>query len=343
MKKPRVVFLLPTLGHPLVGKLRNLIGQTPARRLVPIDLSTQWEVSGGTLNIMRQCALVRSLGYDACLATRRGTAGYGRRNGCADIPCIKWGDRRPDDLCVVPDTMTARIDEVEGTAIAYLQSPRWLRRDFDYMRPGVVLWTDSPFMVERCREVFPDKEPVIVPNIVDAKMFPFIAQGERTQGLLFVFPRKGADFIEAVLAEYHRLGGDFWRPEFIDGLTIHELAQRFREPQAFLASADVEGCALPPQECMAAGVVVVGKTAKGANFCMQHKETAMVGNTPSEAAYSLREIEDIEFRESLAEQAHQYIQRFFPEGEPSAFWREFLAAFPGPPESKGSAVVTPGP
>jgi len=320
----RVNFLIPAKYGPLMGQWRTWIGRTPGARLLRHDMAKQEETSGGVLNIMRHCALLRSMGVDACLATDSGKDSYGECFGGIQLPFMKWGDRTPGDLCVVPDTLTDRIDAVEGPAVAYLQSPMWLRLNFDYRRPDVSLWTDSPFMLHRCRETFPDKEPLLVPNIIDPTSFPFIKQAERVEGLLLMFPRKGAEFIDAVLARYKAIGGTFWRAEAVDGLPFHELARKFRQPQAFLASAEVEGCALPPQECMAAGIVVVGRDARGANFCMRHRQTAMVANTPEEAADCLVELKDAALRQQLADRGHAFIRRYFPEASPSAFWREFL-------------------
>ena len=78
---------------------------------------------------------------------------------------------------------------------------------------------------------------------------------------------------------------------------------------------------------MSAGVVVVGKNARGANFSMEHRKTAMVANTPEEAAKSLREAEDPELRETIAKNAHEWISRYFPPNEPSEFWRKNLEQF----------------
>jgi glycosyltransferase involved in cell wall biosynthesis len=162
----------------------------------------------------------------------------------------------------------------------------------------------------------------IAPNIVDDRMFPFIPQSQRELGLLFGFPRKGGEaFIQATEDYYRALGGTFWRFERVDGLSIHDLAKEFRRPQVFLASVDAEGCALPPQESMAAGIVVVGKTAKGANFCMEHKKTAMAAETPEEAARCLIELENAALRDRLSHNAYNYIQRYFPTGEPQQFWQ----------------------
>jgi glycosyltransferase involved in cell wall biosynthesis len=225
-----------------------------------------------------------------------------------------------DDVCIVPDFCSNLADDVSGTTIVYEQAPHLVRREFDYMRPSVLLWTDSPFMFERCREVLPGKDAKIVPNIVDDVAFKFRPQSERTQGLLFAFPRKGPEFIEATRRAYQALGGTFWRFELVHGLSLNELAQRMQEPQAFLASADVEGCALPPQESMAAGIVVVGKDARGANFSMQHRETAMLANTPEEAARALVDLEDAELRDRLSRNGHAFISRYFPSREPTDFW-----------------------
>ncbi len=274
---------------------------------------------GGTLNIMRHAALARSLGVEAVLATPGGKDTYGPYN-VVDVPFVRWADRRDDDVCIVPDFCTKLINDVRGRAIAYLQIPTHLYANFDYLSPRIRLWTDSPFMLEKCRKVFPGKQIDIVPNIVDHEAFPFVPQAERERGLLLAFPRKGPEFIDETEREYAALGGSYWRFERIDGIPLFELAQRMRRAQAFLASADVEGCALPPQESMAAGIVVVGKTARGANFSMEHRRTAMVAETPTEAARALVELEDEGLRSHIAENAHQFISRYFAGGEPTQFW-----------------------
>ena len=281
---------------------------------------------GGTLNNMRHAAVARSLGAEAVLASPTGKDTYGRFS-VVDLPYIRWADRRPDDVVLVPDFVSELVDEVEGPVIAYMQVPIHLRADFDYRSDRVRIWTDSPFMLAKCQEVFAGKTIPIVPNIVDDRTFEFIPQAQREPGLVFAFPRKGADYIERTRALYRERGGRFWKFELIDGLPLKELARQMRRPQVFLASAEVEGCALPPQESMAAGIVVVGKSARGANFSMEHGKTAMVAETPEEAASALLELEDAEMRDRISRAAHDFISRYFPAGEPTNFWREQLRSF----------------
>lgn len=279
---------------------------------------------GGTLNIMRHADLVRSLGVETALVTPRGIDTYGEFN-IVDVPFIRWRDIRADDVVVVPDFCTDLIDSLPSRIIAYLQIPTRVEANFDYKHPRVQLWTDSPFMLARCQEVYPGKDISIVPNVVDPKTFPFRAQKDREPGLLMAFPRKGPDYIRATQDHYATLGGKYWRFDLIDGIPLFELARRMQRPQAFLASADVEGCALPPQECMASGIVVVGKDARGANFSMEHKKTAMIADTPLAAAECLLEIEDGELRQTIAEGGHAFISRYFPENEPAGLWRKVIA------------------
>jgi hypothetical protein len=320
----RYVFLVPDLDTSNLAELYKFLSfdlRVPhqVRRRMQKKMRTNI-VYGGTLNIMRHCQTARSLGLDAVLATIRGIDTYGA-SGIPGLPFIRWDDRQPDDICIVPDFVSFFIDQVEGQAIAYLQVPIHTKADFNYLDERVTLWTDSPYMQGLCELTYPGKPIEIVPNIVDSSMFPFIAQSQREQGVLFAFPRKEPEFINQTEAEYKALGGQYWKFERIDGLTIHELAQQFRRPQVFLASALIEGCALPPQEAMASGIVVVGRTAAGANFCMEHRQTAMTAETPSEAAHCLLELEDADLRDRLSCNAHQYIKRYFPEGEPATFWQ----------------------
>lgn len=281
---------------------------------------------GGTLNLMRHCKIARDCGAEAYMATIRGIDTYGK-TGIPGIPFMRWADRQSDDVCIVPDFVTDLIDEVEGRAIAYLQVPTFTSRNFDYQSDRVALWTDSPFMQAICEATYPGKSIEIVPNIVDNQLFSFVPQAERESGLVFAFPRKGPEYIAKTQAAYQKLGGNYWHFELIDGLTIHELAQQFRRPQVFLASAEVEGCALPPQESMASGIVVVGKTARGANFCMNHKETAMVAETPEAAAQCLVELENAELRDRISRQAYQAISTFFPAEAPTRFWQHLIQQY----------------
>lgn len=325
----RVVFLVPDLDNGPIARMRDRLMHSKARRFMPTPPMSVGATFGGTLNIMRHCAVVKSLerdlGIQAVLATESGSDTYTDKWGIRGQTYIAWGDLRKDDIALIPDLYVPLIDKLSNVTIAYLQAPTQLHRPFEYKRPNVHLWTDSPFMVEKVRLAYPGKEPVIVPNVVDSAMFPFIEQEKRTPGSLFVFPRKGPEFIDATVKAYAAMGGTYWKPEWVDGVTIHELAQKMREPQAFLASADSEGCALPPQECMAGGIVVIGKHAQGANFCMVHGETSLIATTPEEAAKCLRQAEDAALRKRLAENGHKAIARFFPENEPAQVWREFLA------------------
>jgi hypothetical protein len=293
---------------------------------------------GGTLNNMRHAAVARSLGADAVLASPTGKDTYGPFS-VVDLPYIRWADRRPDDVVLVPDFVSELVDDVEGPVIAYMQVPIHLRADFDFRSDRVHIWTDSPFMLEKCRAVFPGKSIPIVPNIVDDETFGLIPQADREPGLVFAFPRKGPDYIERTRAIYKENGGKYWRFELIDGLPLGELARQMRRPQVFLASGDVEGCALPPQESMAAGIVVVGKSARGANFAMEHRTTAMVAETPEEAAAALVELEDAQLRDRISRAGHDFISRYFPGGEPTSFWREQLRAFGFPNVADAPAAV----
>jgi glycosyltransferase involved in cell wall biosynthesis len=285
------------------------------------------QVFGGTLNTMRQCAVARACGADAVLATMSGEDTYGEK-GVTGLPYIRWQDRRHDDICIVPDIMTDIIDEVSGPVVAYLQSPIFVKTDFNYRDPRVLLWTDSPFMLEVCRRIYGSEKPIeIVPNIIDNSVFNLIPQSERESGLIFAFPRKEPQYIADTQRHYAEMGGSYWHFELIDGISIHELAQQFRRPQAFLASAVVEGCALPPQESMASGIVVVGRDANGANFCMEHRQTAMIAETPEAAARCLIELENAELRVELAQNAYQSIKQYFPHESPTEFWQQTLQAF----------------
>ncbi|MCX5660739.1 MAG: glycosyltransferase [Planctomycetota bacterium] len=325
----RVVFLVPDLDNGPIAQMRHKLMQSKARRFMPKPPMSVNATFGGTLNIMRHAAVVRDLGkelgVEAVLATESGKDTYTDKWGIRGLKYIAWADLAKGDVALIPDLYVPIIDKLKNVAIAYLQAPTQLHRPFEYKRPNVHLWTDSPFMVEKVHKAYPGKEPVIIPNVVDSGMFPFIPQEKRKAGSLFVFPRKGPDFIDATVKAYAAMGGTYWKPEWVDGVTIHELAMKMREPQAFLASADSEGCALPPQECMAGGIVVVGKHAQGANFCMVHGETSLIANTPEEAAKCLRDAEDAGLRTRLAENGYKAISRFFPQAEPSQVWRDFLA------------------
>ena len=278
------------------------------------------------MNIMRHCALARSLGADAFMATESGRDTYGSIPGIPQLPFVAWSSRRTDDVCIVPDIYTSLIDEIPGWVVAYEQNPLWIRNDFDHRRDRVVVWTDSPRMLDLCRRHFPGKDIPIVPNIVDHETFRFVPQSERRRGELIAFPRKGPEFIRDAFAAYRAAGGAYWSLELVDGLTLGELGVRFRTPQAFLASADFEGCALPPQEAMASGIAVVGKDANGANFCMRHDETALVADTPEGVARALVELEDDLLRDRLSRAGSRYIQRYSPGQAPTEFWREAIAS-----------------
>lgn len=327
----RFVFLIPDLYSKLVvTQINNALRVArfkPLNDFVRLRVMAVDQVFGGTLNIMRHCAVARSCGIEAVLATVRGKDTYTKHGGIYDLPLIRWADRKPDDICIVPDFWTELIDRVQGAAIAYLQVPIHTRSNFNYKADRVSIWTDSPYMEAICAAAYPKKSVEIVPNIIDNRLFPFIPQAQRESGLLFAFPRKGPEFIAATQAHYQELGGSYWRFELVDGLTIQELAKQFQRPQVFLASADMEGCALPPQESMASGIVVVGKTAKGANFCMEHRQTAMTAETPQEAAHYLIELEDAALRESLARNAYQYISQYFPDRVPKQFWQQVIARY----------------
>jgi hypothetical protein len=327
----RFVFLIGDLESPESNwwKLLSVIDyfRLPAlRRQLFLKFMRMEEVFGGTLNLMRHCAVARNCGADAVLATARGLNTYGDR-AVANLPFIRWQDRQPDDVCIVPDVFTALINRVTGPVIAYIQSPYFIYPDFDYRDERITIWTDSPFMKAKCEAVYPEKEIHIVPNIIDNQQFPFIPQSQREAGLIFAFPRKGPEYISETERLYRAAGGKFWKIERVSGLTIHELALAFRRPQVFLASAEVEGCALPPQESMAAGIVVVGKTAKGANFCMEHRKTAMIAETPEAAVRCLLELEQLELRDRLAQNAYLAIKHYFPDEAPSVFWRKVMQQY----------------
>ena len=284
-------------------------------------------VWGGTLNLFRHAEVARKLGAEVAMLSPTGKDTYGKQWGLYDFDFIGWNDRRPDDVVLVPDFASDLVDDIEQRLVVYQQVPIHLYPNFDYKDARIAMWTDSPFMLDKCQAVFPGKDIPIVPNIVDSTMFPYIPQAEREAGLVFAFPRKGPEYIAETRRAYRELGGRYWHFELIDGIPIKELAKQFRRPQAFLASADVEGCALPPQESMAGGAIVVGKNARGANFAMEHKQTAMIGDTPMQAAQSLRDLEDDALRDAISDRAHTWISRYFPENAPTEFWRDNLKTY----------------
>jgi hypothetical protein len=352
---PRVIFLIPGLAQGWLpvhfdAILRRMPHPAISRKL----LHRYWSVDtvyGGTLNVLRQCEVARQAGFDAVIATTSGRNDYGEVFGPGrQLPFIAWSDRRPVDICVIPDYASRLADDIRGPVVIYQQSPLHLHADFDHDRGNVSIWTDSPFMLARCRALFPGKEIAIVPNVVDNALFPFMPQHLREPGLLFAFPRKNPEFIDATWQAYTARGGRYWRLKQIQGLSIRELAIRFQEPQAFLASAKDEGCALPPQEAMAAGILVIGRSASGANFDMKHRETALVAETPEDAATQLFEAESTLLRERITRQARQYIDRYFPDHEPLSFWKDQLrqiaireaGAHGNPPASIGEIWKSPG-
>lgn len=321
----RFVFLIPDLDTTRIWKIWSTLLYLTKNPFLHNLLRLRWmrteQLFGGTLNLMRHCLVARQCGLDAVLATMRGKDTYGDF-AIPGLTFIRWADRRADDVCIIPDFVSDLAKEVKGRVIVYQQSPIQVHTNFDHRPEQVSIWTDSPHMHQLCEAAYPGKMIEIVPNVVDDRMFPFIPQTQREEGLLVAFPRKGgAEFIQATEKRYQALGGKFWRFQLLDGLSIHDLAKEFRRPQVFLASVEAEGCALPPQESMAAGIVVVGKTAKGANFCMEHKETAMIAETPEDAAQCLIELENAELRVRLSQNAYAYIQRYFPAGEPQQFWQ----------------------
>lgn len=333
----RILFLIPEIiADDLRARTIGIVKRVPGLRVwlhkLPLIRDRYLhpylyldQVKGGALNIMRHCSLVRSMGVDAALVTPSGKNTYGHFN-IVDVPYLPWSAIRQDDLCVIPEIASELADRLTGPVIVYLQAPHVVFNNFDYMSPRVSLWTDSPFMVEVCTALLPGKEIPIVPNIVASKTFPYRPQSDR-EPVVLAFPRKGPEFIRATQDEYARLGGHHFRFELIHGISLFELAKLMQRPQVFLASADVEGCALPPQESMACGMVVVGKTARGANFAMEHRKTAMVAETPQAAAQSLLELEDAALRETVSRNGYEFISRYFPENEPAAHWRKTLASY----------------
>ena len=281
---------------------------------------------GGTLNNMRHCWIARQLGAEAALVSLSGKDTY-KDFSILDLPYVKWSDRRKDDVILVPDFASDVIDDVDGRVIAYMQVPIHMRQDFDWRSDRITMWTDSPFMLALCNEAYPGKTVPIVPNIVDDEVFPFIPQEHREEGLAFAFPRKGPEYIAETRRIYRERGGRFWRFELFDGLPLMDLAKEMQRPQLFLASGEIEGCALPPQESMAAGIIVIGKNARGANFLMENGKTSLVANTPEEAAQRLFDAEDAELRTRIATAAHDQISRYFPRTDPTAFWRQNLKDF----------------
>src|SRR5260370_41991015 len=170
-------------------------------------------------------------------------------------------------------------------------------------------------MFELCRKISPGKTGSMVPSLIEDQAFPFTPQSRRRKGELIAFPRKGRDFIHEVFRRYVANGGSYWRLQLLDGLPFHRFAARLQTPQAFLASAEVEGCALPPLEAMAAGIVVVGKDARGANFYMKHRETALVANDPHPAPEALAAIEADEHPEELPPHVYTAAKTLVPEKE----------------------------
>jgi prepilin-type processing-associated H-X9-DG protein len=326
----RLVFLipalrtgrLPTMWADLAKRARsNPLGRWAYARHFSVS-----QVFGGALNILRHAAIAQATGAEIAIATTDGRDSYGDVFGDGTrFSFIRWDERQSTDVCIVPDFVSLLADDVQGRTIVFQQSPLHLKADFDFRRAGISVWTDSPFMLRLCEQRFPGLQIPIAPNVVDDRLFSYVPQSQRRQGLLFAFPRKNPEFIEETWRRYLEGGGRYWRLELIEGMNIAGLANRFREPQAFLASAANEGCALPPQEAMAAGVAVLGRTANGANFCMQDGHTSLNAETPESAAEGLRRLEDEALRERLTVAARGFISRYFPHAEPRQFWESRIA------------------
>jgi glycosyltransferase involved in cell wall biosynthesis len=278
------------------------------------------------MNIVRHCAVARQCGAEAVLATYTGRDAHGKKWFRHQEKVIKWSDRKLEDVCLIPDIYSVKVNEHQGPCIVYEQVPIQIHKNFDYLRENVQIWTDSPFMLQKCEEAYPGKDIPIVPNVVDIEAFPFTPQEEKRKGRMIVFPRKGKDFIDAVFAQYKDRGGHYWKPKALKRMRLDKMARVFCQAEAFLASAEMEGCALPPQEAMSAGVVVVGKTAKGANFSMRHDETALIAQTVEGTVDAFFRLEDPALRRELSVAGHEFISRYHPDREPAEFWRRVLAS-----------------
>jgi len=293
-------------------------------RLVVLIPDEREKPRGGIMNLVRQCAVARHVGADAVLATPTGKDSHGKRWFRHQEKVIKWSDRKPDDICLIPDMYSDQVGEHQGPCIVYEQAPLLISADFDHLRENVQIWTDSPFMLEKCHAIFPGVEIPIVPNVVDNVAFPFTPQEAKRNGLMIVFPRKGADFIKATFSLYKKQGGVYWKPKALKKMRLDKMASVFCRAEAFLASGEDEGCALPPQEAMSAGVVVVGKSAKGANFSMRHGETALISESVEDTVDSFFRLEDAALRRKLSIAGHEFISRYHPDREPADFWRRVL-------------------
>lgn len=322
---PRILFLVHDLCQSIFFKRWEHYANYSKLNVFGLGKLTQmWttSISGGTLNIMRHCMAAKAAGLESYMVSASGHNTYAGIDGVPQLPFLRYEDRKPTDVCVYTDIFSWLVPDSGCFAIVYEQSPRFIHNDFDHRSSKVMVWTDSDYMHTLCERAYPGIAIDIVPNIVDHKLFRFVPQSMRKAGELIAFPRKGAEFIDATLAAYRTLGGTFWQLHKVDGLTIGQLGRRFRTPQAFLASADVEGCALPPQECMASGILVIGKNANGANFVMQHEKTALVANTPEEAAIMLKRAEDHELRTRLTQEGYNAIKRYFFDGDPAILWKQ---------------------
>lgn len=323
----RIVFLIPELRRDLGARASHWLRGGRLRRILPARRGL-WttEEFGGVLNIMRHCALARSLGVDAVLATENGTNAYDDC-GTGPLPVVGWSARERTDLCVVPDVFSNLVESIEGAVVVFYQGAGYVRRDFDHHRAGVSLWACSPYMIERCREAFPGKVPALVPVIVDPQAFPFVEQARREPGRLAALPRKNClPFIEATYRRYRERGGRYWKLDLIEGVPFRDFARRYGTPQALLPASAVEGFGLPGAEAMAAGIAVAGSDAGGASFYMRDRDTALVANDPDRAATALLEIEDPALRERLSQNGRRFIERLFPDAEPRRFWENFVAA-----------------
>jgi hypothetical protein len=65
---------------------------------------------------------------------------------------------------------------------------------------------------------------------------------------------------------------------------------------------------------------------------MEHRETAMIADTPEAAARCLLELENSELRELLAENARRAIKRYFPSEEPTEFWQQVIRQYTAVPQ-----------
>jgi glycosyltransferase involved in cell wall biosynthesis len=234
------------------------------KRIIYLSPFAADNIAGGIKVMFGHVAMLRELGYDACVYSPAGRPVWFSTHE----PLFSGPDlfSNPDHLLVFPELLNGKLGawalaEMQASKILLCQNQYYTFSEALQARPlhelgFVQLLTVGQVARGFLERVFAPAAFEVVPTWIDDTIF----RPREKAPAIALFPRKLPQSYEMIrrifCAKYPQLKDTLWRP-------IHEVpeqraAEILGEATVFLSLCDRECCPLSPLEAMASGCAVVG-------------------------------------------------------------------------------------